>query len=281
VREVGRLPQHYSTLNASSAESVIEVTWLPCGLAEFLVSFCATLFAQQAAGPPAFEVASIKTSLEPPGSVVGIFESKGRISAKNVTLKRCVRGAYDLPEPQIIGGPKWVDQDRYNIEAKANVPAGDHELMVMLQALLADRFKLVLHRERRDVSGYRLVLGKGGLKAQPSAPDRDSVGYSQRGRMEATGCTMAQLALKLAEVLHQPVLDATGVAGKFDLKLEWAPDDMQAQPPSADQRPRNAPDSTAPSIFAALQEQLGLKLESGKVPADVLVIDSAVKPSEN
>ena len=77
-----------------------------------LVSFCATLFAQQAAAPPAFEVASIKPSLEPPGRVVGIFESKGRISAKNVTLKRCVRGAYDLPEPQIIGGPKWVDQDR-------------------------------------------------------------------------------------------------------------------------------------------------------------------------
>ena len=80
---------------------------------------------------------------------MGIFESKGRISAKNVTLKRCVRGAYDLPEPQIIGGPKWVDQDRYYIEAKATVPAGDHELMLMLQTLLADRFKLVLHREQR------------------------------------------------------------------------------------------------------------------------------------
>jgi len=126
------------------------------------------------------------------------------------------------------------------------------------------------------------VLGKGGLKAQASAPDRGSVGHSQRGRIEAEGCTMAQLALKLAEVLHQPVLDATGVTGKFDLKLEWTPDDLQAKPPSADQRAGNAPEAGAgPSIFAALQEQLGLKLEPGKVPAEVLVIDSAEKPSEN
>jgi len=247
-----------------------------------LVSICATLFAQQAAGPPAFEVASIKPSLEPPGSVVGIVETTGRISAKNVTLRRCVRGAYGVPEPQIIGGPKWVDQDRYSIEAKANVPADGPELMLMLQTLLADRFKLVLHREQRTIPGYRLVLGKGGLKAEASSPDRGSVGHSQRGRIEAEGCTMAQLALKLSEVRHQPVLDATGVAGKFDLKLEWAPDDMQAKPPSVDQRAGNASEAGAgPSIFAALQEQLGLKLESGKVPAQVLVIDSAEKPSEN
>jgi uncharacterized protein (TIGR03435 family) len=247
-----------------------------------LVSFCATLFAQQGAVPSAFEVASIKPSLDPPGSVVGIFESKGRISAKNVTLKRCVRGAYDVPEPQIIGGPRWADQDRYDVEAKATVPAGDHELMLMLQTLLADRFKLVFHREQRAIPGYRLVMGKGGLKAQVSAPDRGSVGRSQRGRIEAEGCTMAQLALKLAEVLRQPVLDATRVAGKFDLKLEWTPDDMQAKPPSAEQRSGNVPESDAgPSIFAALQEQLGLKLESSKVPAEVLVIDSAEKPSAN
>src|SRR6516225_67625 len=172
-----------------------------------LVSFCAILFAQQAAAPPAFEVASIKPSLDPPGSVVGIFESKGRINAKNVTLKRCVRGAYDIPEPQVVGGPKWADQDRYYIEAKAAVPAGDHELMLMLQTLLADRFKLVLHREQRAIPGYRLVLGKGGLKAQVTAPDRGSLGHSQRGRIEAEGCTLSQLALKLAEALKQPVLN--------------------------------------------------------------------------
>ena len=247
-----------------------------CGV---LVYFCAILFAQRAAGPPAFEAASIKPSSDPPGSS-GIFESKGRINAKNVTLRRCVRGAYDVPEPQVLGGPKWVDEDRYYIQATAGGPAGDHDLMLMLQTLLADRFKLVLHREQRAIPGFRLVLGKGGLKAQASAPGRDSFGNSRRGRIDAEGCTMAQLALKLSEVLHRPVLDATEVTGKFDFKLEWTPDDMQAKPLSGDQHSGSTPDS-GPSIFAALQEQLGLKLESGKVPAEVLVIDSAEKPSEN
>ena len=245
-----------------------------------LIFFCAILFAQQPAGPAAFEVASIKPSLDPPGAVAGIFESKGGISAENVTLKRCVRGAYDLPEPQIVGGPKWVDQDRYYIEAKTAGAAGDHDLMLMLQTLLADRFKLVFHREQRAIPGYRLMVAKGRLKAQPSAPDSGSVGHSQRGRIEGQGYTMAQLALKLAETLRQPVLDATSVAGRFDLKLEWMPDEMRAKPPSADQPTGNAAES-GPSIFVALQEQLGLKLEAAKVPAEVLVIDSAEKPTGN
>lgn len=214
--------------------------------------------------------------------MVGIFESKGRINAKNVTLKRRIRGAYDVPEPQIIGGPKWVDQDRYDIEATATVPAGDHDLMRMLQTLLSERFKLVFHREQRPIPGYRLVLAKGGLKAQASAPDRGSVGNSQRGRIDAQGCTVSQLALKLAEALKQPVLDATAVAGKFDFKVQWTPDDPLVKPPSPDQRPGGAPEfGVGPSIFSALQEQLGLKLESSKIPAEVLVIDSAERPSAN
>src|SRR5436305_1120310 len=100
-----------------------------------LVFFCVALFAQPAVSPSAFEVASIKRSEDPPGSVSGIFENRGRIDAKNVTLKRCVRGAYNIPEPQIVGGPKWVGEDRYYIEAKAAVPASDRELMLMLQTL--------------------------------------------------------------------------------------------------------------------------------------------------
>ena len=246
-----------------------------------LVSFCASLLAQQAAGPPTFEAASIRPSLDP-SSGGGIYQSKGRISAKNVTLRRCVRGAYNVPEPQIIGGPKWVDQDRFYIEATAAAPADDPELMRMLQTLLADRFKLVFHREQRTIAGYRLVLAKGGLKAQASAPDSASAGHSGRGRIEAKGYSMAQLSLKLAEALKQPVLDGTGVAGGFDFKLEWTPDDMQAKPPPVDQHAGNALEASAgPSIFEALREQLGLKLESGKFPAEVLVIDSAKKPSEN
>jgi len=251
------------------------------GIGGVLVSFC-TLFAQPAAGPLAFEVASIKLSPDAPGSLTGIFESEGRIHARNVTLKRCVRGAYGVPEPQILGGPTWVDEDRYYIEAKAAGLADDHALMLMLQALLAERFKLALHREQRAIPGYKLVLGKSGLKAKASAPDRGSSGNSRRGRIDAAGYSMAQVALKLSEVLHRPVMDATGVTGKFDFQLEWTPEDMQAKPPSDDQRPGGPSEAGAgPSIFAALQEQLGLKLEPGRIPAEVLVIDSAEKPLEN
>ena len=230
----------------------------------------------QAAPAPAFEAASIKPSQDPPGSSSGITTTKGRISARNVTLKRCVRGAYGVEEPHILGGPKWLDEARYNIEARAAGPAGDRELMTMLQSLLAERFKLAFHRETRALPGYALVLGKGGLRAKPSAPDAGSRTSSRWGSIEASGCTMAQLALKLSEVLHLPVADFTAVPGEFDFKLEWTSDNMQAPAPDA------VPDAASgPSLFAALQEQLGLKLESRKVPADVLVIDHAEKPSEN
>jgi uncharacterized protein (TIGR03435 family) len=241
--------------------------------------FCATLLAQEAAEPPTFEAAAIKPSPDPPGSS-GIFETKGRINARNVTLRRCVRGAYDVPEPQVLGGPKWVDEDRYYIEAKATGPADDHDLMLMLQTLLADRFKLVLHREKRSIVGYRLALAKGGLRARTSSADQGSVGHSRRGHIEAQAYTMTQLALHLSELLDRPVLDTTGVAGKFNFKLEWTPDDMQSTSLPGDQHSASAPDS-GPSIFTALHEQLGLKLELGKISADMLVIDSAEKPSEN
>jgi len=231
----------------------------------------------QAVPAPAFDAASIKPSQDPPGSSSGITTSKGRISARNVTLKRCMRGAYGVEEPRILGGPKWVDEARYNIEARAAGPAGDRELMVMLQSLLAERFKLAFHREQRALPGYALVLGKSGMKAKPSAPDAESRTNSGWGLIEAAGCNMAQLALKLSEVLHLPVADLTALPGEFDFQLKWTSDAMQATPPST-----ATPDAgSGPSIFEALQEQLGLKLESRKVPAEVLVIDHAEKPSEN
>jgi len=236
---------------------------------------CAVVLAQ-GPGPPAFEAATIKLSGDPPGSISGIYETKGRINAPNVTLKRCIRGAYSIPEPQIVGTPKWAGQDRYYIEAKAAAPAASHELMLMLQTLLADRFRLVLHREQRPLAGYRLVVAKGGLRAQPSAPDRGSTGQSRLGSIEAKAYTLEQFALKLSEVLQKPVLDKTGIRGRFDWKLEWTPDEMQAKPPLAAER--DSATETGPSLFAALKEQLGLQLVSARVSADVLVIDSADRP---
>ena len=219
-------------------------------------AFCQTV-------PPAFDAASIKPSTAAPGSGSGIQTDIGRIAARNVTLKRCIRGAYDVPEARILGGPKWVDDERYDIDAKSTGPAGDRQLMAMLQQLLADRFKLAIHRETRPLAGYVVVAGKKGLTVKPSEPGARSMSSATRHSIDATGCDMECLAMKLSEVLHAPVIDGTGIAGKFDFKLEWTPDELQS------------------GVFPAVEAQLGLKLEGRKVPTEVIVIDSAVKPSEN
>jgi uncharacterized protein (TIGR03435 family) len=233
--------------------------------------------------PPAFEVASIKSSAAEPGSSSGIFTKKGSIDARNVTLKRCIRGAYDTQESQVVGGPKWAGEARYEIYAKAAGPAGDHELMAMLQSLLADRFKLAFHRETRELPGYALVLGKGGLQAKHSQPGSESRTSLSRTDLDAASCSMHQLAQKLSEVIHFPVADLTGVEGEFDFHLKWTPEDVQAKAPSGGDKPGSAALDlgSGPSVYAAVQEQLGLKLEPRKVPTEVLVIDHAERPSES
>ena len=235
-----------------------------------LILASATLFGQL---PPAFEVASIKPTRSEPGSLSALNTEIGRVTARNVTLKRCVRGAYDVPENQVLGGPKWAEEDRYDIDAKAPGPAGDHDMMIMMRALLAERFKLVFHRETRPLNGYALVTAKGGLTAKHSAPGTPSIGNSTRQSIDATGCSMGRLAQKLAELLHLPVADLTAIDGDFDFHLEWTHENLMAK----------AAEAATPglSIFDALQEHLGLKLEPRKVPTPVLVIDSAEKPSEN
>src|SRR4051812_11274067 len=165
---------------------------------------------------PSFEVASIKPSKAEPDHS-GVTTEKGRISMDNVTLKHCIRSAYGVPEAQILGGPKWIGEDRWEIQAKADKPAGDPELMVMLQSLLAERFKLAFHRETRTLPGFALVAGKGGLKMKPSAPDARSstTGNSsaRKASIVAVACPMSRLAQRLSQALHVPVSDLTGIDG--------------------------------------------------------------------
>ena len=240
-------------------------------------SLLALLFLQTALGQ-VFEVASIKPSTAEPGASSGVTTETGRISARNVTLKRCIRSAYNVPEASIFGGPNWAEDQRYNIDAKAAGPATDSELMIMLRALLADRFKLVLHRETRILPGYALVVGKKGLTAKASAPGTPSRSNSRsnagRRSIEAEACDMDCLARKLAEVLHFPVANATAAEGEFDFKLEWTPEDLTA-------KTSPAADAPGASLFAVLQEQLGLRLEARKVPTEVLVVDQAERATEN
>jgi uncharacterized protein (TIGR03435 family) len=213
----------------------------------------------------AFEAASIKPTHDTPGSTSGINSTRGRITGRNVTLKRCIRGAYDIPETLILSGPKWIDEDRYDIDAVASDPAGDHEMMVMLQSLLVDRFQLKLHREQKEMSGYALVV-KNGPRVERVPNDTSATTSASRGRLEARASTMANLAQKLSDALKVPVVDVTHLEGRFNFTLSWDPTDVNP---------------SGPSVFTALQEQLGLKLESRKVPVDVLVIDAASKPSVN
>ena len=231
---------------------------------------CAVMLLQAAS----FDVASIKPSDAGRGSS-GIDTDNGLLRAHNVTLKRCITGAYGVPEAQIVGGPKWMDELRFEIVARADHPAGDHELSSMLQTLLADRFKLSLHHETQTISGYALTVARTGIKANPSPSDAGSSTNSSRGRIDAKACSMSRLVLKLSAVLGVPVADMTEETRQFDFTLQWVPDEMQAKAGAAADVPQG------PSLFTALQEQLGLKLESRKVPVDVLVIDHAEPPSEN
>jgi len=225
--------------------------------------FVGALLAQTAS----FEVASVKPSN--PNEVGSNTDSDpGRITMQNVTLKRCIQRAYDVPDIQITGGPKWLNENRYDIEAYAGYPAGYNEVNEMLQRLLANRFRLTLHRETRSLQGYAIVVAKGGLKMKPSAPGTRGHTNDGAGSVVSTATPISRLALKLSVLLGVPVTDETAVSGPFDFILRWIPD--------------NAADTTAgPSLFTAIQEQLGLKLEARKVPVDVLVIDHADLPSEN
>lgn len=220
-----------------------------------------------------FEAASIKPSQAPPGSS-GINTTDSLMRAYNVTLKRCISGAYGVPESQITGGPKWMDDLRFDITAKPDGKAGDDGMMLMLRSLLADRFGLQVHRDTQTLSGYALTVVKAGIKATPSPPDGPATTNTTRGRIDAKGCPMSRLVMKLSGVLGVPVVDMTNDNRNFDFSLQWVADELTK--PGAQSV---VPDG--PSLFTALQEQMGLKLEAKKIPVQVLVIDHADLPSEN
>ena len=184
--------------------------------------------------------------------------------------------AYGVRPDQISGGPAWLSSDHYDIIAKS----GDEgalawdRAMQMLQSLLADRFQLKIHREMKETPVYELVAGKNGPKLKEAAADAKP-GLVMRGtasgmHMEVTKGTMDQLARQLSTTAGRPVVDKTGLTGSYAYTLDWV---------RADRIPDS--DSNLPSIFNAVQEQLGLKLESTKAPVEVIIVDRAEKPSGN
>jgi len=242
-------------------------------IAILAVCVSGTVYGQSAVGQQ-FEVASIKPSSADPSSPSGINTGNGRLTASNVTLKRCIMGAYAVGPSQISGGPDWLESDRFEITAKAEQPVGDHILMTMLQTLLAERFKLALHRETKPIQAYVLEIGKNGPKLE-KGDGHGAKTDNGRGRIVATNATMDRFAEILSRQMDLPVVNHTGLDGSFNLKLQWTPESVRTAAPV------DGPGVDGPSIFTAIQEQLGLRLHAQKVPVEVLVIDHVEKPSAN
>jgi uncharacterized protein (TIGR03435 family) len=267
------------------------------------VGAVSALRAQAPAGetrPPAFEVASVKPNKSGDQHITVHVQPGGRFNATNITLRLLIRNAYRVQDFQISGGPNWLNSEHFDILAKAEGNPSPDEFSAMMRALLADRFKLVVHTETRELPVYALVLARndGGLGPQLHPTDCAASGNTPRpgppnpnepqacgtirtflGHLTFRGVPMAQILPGLSDATGRTVVNRTELTGSFDLDLHWTPDQIPQGPTGA---PEPSPtDASGPSIFTAVQEQLGLKLESTKGPVDVLVIDHVEQPSED
>jgi uncharacterized protein (TIGR03435 family) len=224
---------------------------------------------------PEFDVASIRPS-NPSHVGAQMFFRGETFTAVTVTLKDLIALAYDVRRDLIFGGPSWNDSEKYDVSAKTGPAGSSTQAKLMLQSLLEDRFRLKLHRETRDLPIYALLISKNG----PKVREVGALGKGIRpgkGQLAGYGVPLSLLASVLSDQLGRSVVDRTGLTAYYDFMMEWSADD--AQPLAPDAPPGG--DSTRPSIFTAIQEQLGLRLEAQKGPVDVLVIDSAARVSDN
>jgi uncharacterized protein (TIGR03435 family) len=249
-------------------------------------------FAQPAPKPSfdEFEVASIKPA---PPDAAGRWirmTSTNEFTAKNHVLQTLIAAAYNLNPRAIAGGPTWVNSDRYDIVARTpgGVRPDLNEQMAMLRKLLSDRFHLTFHREQRELRAYSLTIAKGGPKLKESTPSADAspqgppplifVVSPQLVRLPGRNATMAELASVMQRAaLDDPVLDKTGLTGRYDFDLEFTPDESVFGGALG----KGADDSAKPGLFAAIQQQLGLRLEAGRGLVAVLAIDHAEHPAAN
>ena len=237
------------------------------------------------ANAQSFEVASIKPS-EPGGRGMQIqIAPGGRFTAKGASVRLLIQQAYGVRDFQITGAPGWTGSERYDITAKAEGGSDNitqDQLKIMIQGMLADRFKLTFHRETKELPMYTLVVAKNGPKLQEAdAANSRPMMRMGRGLINADGAPMSIFVTQLSNQLGRSVTDKTGLTGNYNFKLEWTPD--QNDPRISELHPDAPPpvDSAGPTIFTALQEQLGLKLEAQKGPVEILVIDRIEKATEN
>ena len=263
---------------------------------------------------PSFEVATVKPNASGDNRVAIMRQPGGRFVSTGISLKMLMGFAYRVRDFQISGGPNWITTDRWNIEGKAEEgsippPTGPPDpnvpdpLSLMVQSLIEERFQLKMHRETKELPVYDLVAAKGGPKIKlsedqspfrppergaPPLPPVQRGGPMPRGSMrmgrgelEANGVPLANFIQTLSQQLGRPVIDKTELKGLYDIKLQWTPELGQGLVVPGGPEPPPPPADAGASIFTAVQEQLGLRLESTKGPVEVLVIDSVQKPTEN
>jgi len=250
-----------------------------------LIAFAAFLAARQSQ----FEVATVKLSPPPNGDAIPInlgTAINGTVTLTNTTLSECIQYAYGIVTSDLISGPEWTKSGevRFDLVAKAAPDTPADQLRLMLQRLLADRLKVAVHTEKREMSFLALIVAKNGPKLAPAKENNDR--FPQvAGRIIHPQMPMSTLATLLSRFERQTVVDQTGLRGPFFVELHWIPEALRERalqggpPPVVNGQPM---DLNGPSLYTALQEQLGLRLESRKAPVDVFVIDHAEKvPAEN
>ena len=233
-----------------------------------------------------FEVATIKPSTpDRPGKA---FLVRGRqFSTINTTIAEIITFAYGIHAKQITSAPGWMETEKFDITAQPGGEGQPNEKQwkAMVQKLLADRCKLVFHRDKKELGVYAITVGKGGPKLTKSEGNPSGLPglfFRGLGNLPATNATVADLASTLqGAVLDRPVIDQSGITGRYDFTLLWTPDEFQFQGMGAKVPPPANNAAAPPDLFTAMQEQLGLKLESTKAPAEVFVIDSVAKPTDN
>lgn len=237
---------------------------------------------------PAFEVATIKPS--DPAHPEQIITLRGaEVITTNVTVHALINLAYWLHPKQLTGGPAWTESDKFDMAGKPDAPGQPNvdQMKVMIQKLLADRFQLKFHFEKRDLPVYAVRLAKTGGKITKSQDDPKGIpGWNFRRNpsgmiMAFRNSPMSQFTAVLQNSMDRPVVDQTGLSERYDFTLNFTPDPAQAALLDGPPAPAGDNPDAAPDLFAAFQQQLGLKLEPTRAPVDVMVIDKVEKPSEN
>lgn len=256
-----------------------------CAFTALLCSVAPYLPAQPATAhkPLPFEITSVKPS-KPDARGGGIRPLPGGQSykAEAVPLRLMMKLMYKITDSQIVGGPAWMDNDLWDVDAKAERPSNLDQLHEMFQTLLADRFQLRFHKETRELAAYVMTVDKSGSKLKTSqSQDWTDIPINPAGpgKIVGTRVPIPYFCWFVAQPLNTPVVDHTGLNGFYDFTLEIPP-----PPPPTDGAPNGremAPQDRRENVFAAIREQLGLKLESHKAPVEVFVIDHVEKPTEN